>query len=330
MEIPKARKKIVVIGGGTGSFVVLSALRDMGQEVSAIVTMSDNGGSSGLLRDELGVLPPGDVRQCLVALSGAPELLRQLFTHRFSKGSLAGHTVGNLFLAGLEDMTGSFDQAVKTAAKVLRIRGNVIPATLKPVNLVALLENGKRIYGETNIDIPKHDGKLRIKKLLLKPNASANPAALESITRADYIIIGPGDLYTSIIPNFLIKGIPEAINASRAKKIYICSIMTKFGETNNFSTSDFFNAIKHYVANIDFFIINNEKPRDKFLNLYKKENALPARIDRSALKELPTRVMFGKFLSSNPLARATGHANSSFIRHDPQKIAKALAKIIEL
>jgi len=249
----KQKKNVVVMGGGTGSFAVLSGLRDSGHHISAIVTMSDNGGSSGLLRDELGVLPPGDVRQCLVALSRARKPLRELFTHRFSRGSLKGHTVGNLFLAGLEDMTGSFNKAVKTAAQVLQIQGKVIPVTLKKVTLVATLENGKRIYGETNIDIPKHDGSLRIKKLSLRPAVLANEEAIQSIKEADHIIIGPGDLYSSIIPNFLVKGVAGAINASKAKKIYICSIMTKFGETNNFQVSDFFHTLQQYISDIDYF-----------------------------------------------------------------------------
>lgn len=327
-RVNRIRKHIVVMGGGTGSFAMLSGLRDSGHYISAIVTMSDNGGSSGLLRDELGVLPPGDVRQCLVALSRAQKALRELFTHRFSQGSLKGHTVGNLFLAGLEDMTGSFEKAVKTAADVLQIQGQVIPATLSPVNLVAFLENGKRIFGETNIDIPKHDGELRIKKLLLEPKAAANPAALKSIAQADYIIIGPGDLYTSIIPNLLVGGIPEAINASKAKKIYVCSIMTKFGETNNFSASDFFRAIQYYITKIDYFVLNKEKPLQKFLSIYKKEHAEPVRIDQQKVKALPTRAIYGKFLSSHLLARASGHANSSLIRHDSKKIAQALLNII--
>ena len=190
------------MGGGTGSFMVLSGLRDKGFDLSAIVTMSDNGGSSGLLRDELGVLPPGDVRQCLVALSRAQKPLRQLFTHRFSRGSLKGHSVGNLFLAGLEDMTGSFQQAVRTAALVLQIQGKVIPVMLKKVTLVATLENGKRIYGETNIDIPKHDGNLRIKKLSLRPRVLANEEAIQSIKEADYIILGQAIYIPVLCPIF--------------------------------------------------------------------------------------------------------------------------------
>ena len=316
------------MGGGTGSFMVLSGLRDKGFDLSAIVTMSDNGGSSGLLRDELGVLPPGDVRQCLVALSRAQKSVRHLFTHRFSRGSLKGHSVGNLFLAGLEDMTGSFQKAVKTAAQVLQIQGNVIPVTLKKVTLVATLENGKRIYGETNIDIPKHDGNLRIKKLSLRPRVVANEEAIQSIKEADYIIIGPGDLYSSIIPNFLVQGVAEALNASKAKKIYICSIMTKFGETNDFQASDFFHTLQQYISNIDYFIINDEKPLDKFLAIYKKEQAQPVSIDSQTLKALPTKAIYGKFLASSPQARSAGHANSSLIRHDPKKIAQTLTQII--
>ena len=227
----KNKKKVVVLGGGTGTFTILSGLKKYPFELTAIVAMSDNGGSTGVLRDELGVLPPGDVRQCLVALSRSDKLMRDLMNYRFENGGLKGLSFGNLLLSALEKVTGSFDSAVEKASEILRLDGRVIPATLDEVHLMAQV--GTRIVrGEEKIQMTKLNGSLR--RLWLEPEGRANPKALKAIREADAIIIGPGNLYASLIPNLLVAGIPEAIKKSKAKKIFICSLMTKVEHTKNF------------------------------------------------------------------------------------------------
>src|SRR3989338_10208038 len=234
------RKKIVVIGGGTGTFTVLSGLKKYPVELTAIVSMADDGGSTGVLRDEFGMLPAGDIRRALVALSSYPEkFLTDLFTYRFRDSEVDGHNFGNLILVALERVTGSFEHAVAAASRLLDVRGRVLPVTFSDVRLYAELENGEIIKGETNIDIPKHDGRLLIRRVWLQPKGRANPKALNAIMNADMIIIGPGYLFTSIIPNFLVSGIQNALWKSKAKKVYVANLMTKYGETNGFSGADF-------------------------------------------------------------------------------------------
>jgi uncharacterized cofD-like protein len=236
--------------------------------------MADDGGSSGVLRDEYGVLPPGDIRRALVALSRSDKALRDLFGYRFRSGSLSGHSFGNIFLSTLEKTTGSFSMAVKKAHEVLNVQGMVIPVTLARTRLFAELENGEIIKGETNIDIPKHDPRLKIKKVSLMPPAKANPDAIETIKEADFIIIGPGDLYTSIVPNLLVEGISEAIKKSKAKKAYIVNLMTKYGETNGFDAGDFVGVIEGHLGKnvVDYFVMNKKEPAEDLLEFYKKKD----------------------------------------------------------
>ena len=210
----KRNQKIVVIGGGTGTFVALSGLKKYEVDLSAIITMMDSGGSSGKLRDELGVLPPGDVRQCLVALAKSPKLLREMFNYRFEEGGLKGHTFGNIFLSTLTKTTGSMKMAIEEVGKILRIHGRVIPVTYDKSDLCIELEDGTIIEGETHIDeVESREKRAKIIRAFLKPEAKANPDAVTAIKEADAIIIGPGDLYTSIIPNLLVKGISAAIKS---------------------------------------------------------------------------------------------------------------------
>ncbi|MBI3274356.1 MAG: YvcK family protein [Candidatus Colwellbacteria bacterium] len=267
------RKKIVVIGGGTGSFNVLSALRDKGFELSAIVTMADHGGSSGILRDELGVLPPGDVRQCLVALAQSRDSLRELFTYRFHKGGLKGHTLGNIFLAACEDLTGSFEKAVLLASDVLRIQGKVYPVTLKRVELCMRLKNGQTLKGEPAITKSTELSSLGISKIFLRPRAAANPRAIEAILRADVIILAPGNLYSSLIPNLLVQGVSDSLLQSRAKKIYICNLMAKYGQTEGLCVHAFTQELERW-AGFHFFdtvLYNTKKPSLRLLSRYRRE-----------------------------------------------------------
>lgn len=314
------QKRIVTMGGGTGTYVVLSALKNFDFNLSAIVSMSDDGGSTGRLRDDYGVLPPGDIRRSLIALSTTSKPLRKLFDYRFENGDLDGHNFGNLFLSALEKIEGSFYQAVLTASKMLSVKGRVIPVTLNDVRLQAELENGEVISGETNIDIPKHNPMLKIKKVFLKPAAKANRDALKAIQAADLIIIGPGDLYTSVIPNFLVAGIGRAIRNSRARKIYLCNLMTKHGETNGFSVIDFLETVGNYLGSetIDYVLVNSKKPGRVRLKRYAEENA--------EMVVLPKD--YRERLNKTEMVKADLLTKSGLIRHDPKKLANKILNLL--
>lgn len=316
------QKKIVVIGGGTGVFTVLSGLREYPFRLSAVVSMADDGGSTGVLREEFGVLPPGDIRRALVALAGHgdKEILSALFNYRFEKGyGLEGHNFGNLFLAALERLTGDFSAAVGEVSRLLGVQGEVIPVTLEQTTLWAKLEDGTFVKGETNIDIPKHDGRLRISRVFLKPKPRPNPAALRAIRDADAIVIGPGDLYTSIVPNLLVSGIAAAIRRSSAKKIYVGNIMTKFGETYGFGAAEFLRVIEAYLGMgvLDYFVLNGERPNRERLKPYIRERAEPVRVDDGDLPSGGPAVVKARLLRKGRL-----------IRHDPQKLAHTLALLV--
>ncbi len=241
------KPNIITIGGGTGLSVLLRGLKKLPVNLAAIVTMTDNGASSGRLRRAYGVLPPGDVRQCLVALADDEELLTRLFNYRFSLGhGLSNHNFGNLFLLALTDISGNFDQAVRESSRILAITGQVLPSTLTCVNIGAKLANGNIVLGESDIPILGH--RSPIKKIILIPaRAKANPDALKAIDQADLILIGPGSLYTSIIPNLLIQGVVKAIvNNHHAKKVYICNVSTERGETEHYGVEDHLNALIYH------------------------------------------------------------------------------------
>ena len=313
-------KNVVTIGGGTGTYVVLTALKGFDFNLSAVVSMCDDGGSTGQLRDDYGVLPPGDIRRSLIALSATSRSLRRLFDYRFKDGSLQGHNFGNLFLTALEKSEGSFHQAVLTASQLLNVKGRVIPVTLSNVRLQAELENGEVISGETNIDIPKHNPKLKIKKVFIKPTAHPNRYALEAIREANLIVIGPGDLYTSIVPNLLVCGIAKAVRSSRARKIFICNLMTKNGETNNYSVVDFLEAIENYLGKniIDYILINSKKPGKVRLKRYAEESCVPVILPKDS------RVKFEKTV----ILRADVLSKSGLIRHDPKKLARQILNLV--
>jgi uncharacterized cofD-like protein len=314
--------KVVVIGGGTGTFTVLTALRGCSAplHLSAIVTMADSGGSAGRLRDQYGVLPPGDVRRALVALSGASNTLRKLFNYRYKSGDLKGHSFGNIFLSTLEKVTGGFGDAVKEAARVLNINGAVIPVTLDNVNLCAELANGSIVRGETNIDIPRHDPTIPIKKVWLEPSARINPEAKKAILAANIVVIGPGDLFTSLVPNLLVRGVVAAIKKSKAKKVYICNLMTKYGETNGFAAQDFIDTIEKYLGKgvLDYTIFNNKKPSISILRRYRKENAHFVDLGELSLTSRQPKIILADLLD-----------RGRFIRHNPhKKLAQVLLSLI--
>lgn len=312
-------KNVVVIGGGTGTYTVLSGLKKYPLNLTAVVSMADDGGSTKVLREEFGILPPGSVRPALIALSQAEQPLSALFNFRFGNGSFNGHNFGNLFITALTKQLGSFEEAIEMAGKILNIKGRVIPSTLSDVRLFAKLENGEIIKGEENIDVPKHDAALKIQRVWLEPESTGNPRALDAIKEADLIVIGPGDVFSSIIPNFLAKGVKEALKKSKAKKVYVCNIMTKFGETGGFTSLDFFNTIEQYLGKgvIDYILINKKKPSRVRVKKYETEKAQFVEHDPKDFKGNPVKVF------QKDLIRSEG-----FIRHDPDTLAKAIISLL--
>ena len=247
--------RIVAIGGGTGMSALLRGLKTYTSNLSAILTVADDGGSSGRLRDEYRVLPPGDFRQCLIALADAEPLMKQLFDHRFKEGSLDGHSFGNLFIMAMADVTGNFEHALRESGKVLAVKGTIVPSTLQDVTLVASI-NGSNVEGESKI--PKQNG--RISQVFLKPDgAQVNPEATQAILAAELIVIGPGSLYTSILPNLLVEGMVEAIKASPALKLLVCNLASQMGETDGYGVDDYLHVIQDHVGGnlFDFVLVNS-------------------------------------------------------------------------
>jgi len=247
--------RIVAIGGGTGLSSLLRGLKTYTSNLSAIVTVADDGGSSGRLRDEYRILPPGDFRQCLVALADAEPLMKQLFDHRFKEGSLDGHSFGNLFIMAMADVTGNFEHALRESGKVLAVKGTILPSTLQDVTLVASM-NGRSVEGESKI--PKQNEP--ISQVFLKPDgAQANPEAVQAILNAELVVIGPGSLYTSILPNLLVEGMVEAIKASPALKVLVCNLASQKGETDGYNVDDYLRVIREHVGSnlFDFVLVNS-------------------------------------------------------------------------
>ncbi|MDO8669552.1 MAG: YvcK family protein [Candidatus Buchananbacteria bacterium] len=307
-------KKITVIGGGTGTYNLLLGLKQYDVSLSAVVTAADSGGSSGRLRDEFGVLPPGDLRRCLVALSeNRGDIWRQIFEYRF-EGENEKNNMGNLIITALTKITGDFPTAIEAAAELLEVKGQVVPATLDNVHLCAELENHQLVYGETNIDIPKHNPELKIKRVFLEPKAFAYKKAISAIMNSDLVVIGPGDLYTSIIPNLLVEGVVAALKVTEAKVVYVCNVMTKYGETNNFSASDFIKEIQRYSNQaIDHVILNTKRPSEESSQSYGQENSFFVKPDVSGdLKHVTKADLIN---------------DSILFRHDSKKLAKIIMEI---
>ncbi|HJX05693.1 MAG TPA: gluconeogenesis factor YvcK family protein [Candidatus Nanoarchaeia archaeon] len=309
-------QKIVVIGGGTGSYTVLRGLKKYDVELTAVFNMMDSGGSAGRLRDEFGFLPAGDVRRGLIALSPETSMLRKLFEYRFSKGQgLEGHNFGNLFLTALRDITGSDVQAIEDAGKILNIKGRVLPVTTTDCHVGAILENGQVIVSEVNLLIPKHDPRLRVKKVFLMPKAKAYKPAVESILKANKVVIAPGGLHYSLLPSILVSGVKDALKKSRADKIYVCNIMTQYGDSTGFKASDFVKEMEKYLGKgvIDYVICNNKRPSAKLIQEYGKEKAEYVEPDIVSKK---FRVIKTDLLDNIHLAR-----------HNPDKLAKTIMNI---
>jgi len=319
------RPKIVVIGGGTGSFAVLSGLKKLNCDLTAVVSMVDDGGSTGILRDELGVLPPGDVRQCLVALSKSSNVMRKLFNFRFRTGSLKGHSFGNLFLISLEKVTGSFRNAVIEASNILAIRGKVLPVTLENTRLFIKIDNGKILEGEKYLDSYDFSNQ-KIKQVFLKPKVKINPDVKDSLKEADLVVIAPGTLHGSLIPNFLVFGFSSALKNTKAKIIYVCNLMS-IAREKDFFLEDYVDELEKYLGRslIDFVLFNIRKPPTKVLLEYKKEGEEPVKIGEiQHLKNKKFKVVKADFISNH--FRKTSNSKN-LVRHDKEKLAKAILKI---
>lgn len=319
-------KKILVIGGGTGTFTVLSGLKKYDLEIKAIVSMMDSGGSAGRLRDQLGVLPPSDIRQCLVALSESSKLWRKLFLYRFNSGDLNGHNFGNILITALEKNCKNYQEVIDNASLVLHTKGEVIPVTFTKTNLCVEYEDGEIIKQEKNVDTAFHKT-TKIKKAFLEPVAKVNKKATYAILESDYIILGPGDLYTSLIPNLIVTGIKGSLKKTKAKIIYISNLMNKPGQTNNYKISDYIYDLESYLGRkIDIILINNEKISKKLLNLYKtRENNTQVLDDLDKdKKNIRLPLISGKIIKKI----AGDNLERSLIRHDSNKIAKAIWKIV--
>jgi len=320
--------KVVVMGGGTGTFTVLSGLKKYPLDLTAIVTMADDGGSTGRLRDEFGVLPPGDLRQCLVALSHGSDVLRKVFNHRFERGELSGHSFGNLFISTLEQVTGNLDDALEMAGEILKIRGNVIPVTLDKIRLVAELRNGKVLQGEAQISDYQLVSRFGIKRIYLEPKAKPNSRALQALKDADAIVIGPGNLYCSLLPNFLVDGVRNALVKSKGKKIYVASLMNKHGHTDDFTVYDYIQELEKKLKSgiIDTIIYNTKKPPAALLRKYADEGAP---VEFKGGNGASDRTFIGANLLAPELYEGSRAdvVQRTLIRHDPDKLAK---KIIEL
>lgn len=325
----KQGAKIVVIGGGTGSFTLLNGLKHYASNITALVNMADDGGSTGQLRDELGVLPPGDVRQCLVALSDNPRV-RDLFNYRFEEGSLKGHAFGNLFLTALEKMSGNFAEAVELASEVLNITGRVEPVTLTNVTLCAQGRTGESLKGEFNI---AHQELADQPKIWLEPEAEANPRAIEAIEKADIVVIAPGNLYGSLAPALVVPGIGEALKKTKARCVYISNLVTKPGPTDGFAVHDFAEEIERLAGGefLDAVIYNTLTPPERLLERYAHEGEYIVAVDEAKLKAAHYETHGRDIMAlsgwdgaqqSDPLAGVR-----SFIRHDSNEVARAIMRL---
>lgn len=308
--------KIVVIGGGTGLSTLLRGLKQYSSNITAIVTVADDGGSSGRLRREMGILPPGDIRNCIAALADEEKLLTELFQYRFHAGDgLSGHSFGNLFISAMTEITGDLEQAIDASAKVLAIRGKVLPATLTDVSLWAKLADGRIIEGESKIT----EAMGQIRQIGCHPaDPVALPAALAAIKEADYIIIGPGSLYTSIIPNLLVPAIRQALAQVTVPRVYVCNIMTQPGETDNYSVADHIRAIEKVCEErvFDAVLAQRTAPSPQSLQLYAQEHSHPVFLDREEVGKMGYRIVLANVMAEDEV--------TAKVSHDPQRLARVL------
>lgn len=333
IDLRKA-KKVVVIGGGTGTYTVLSGLKKYPLDLSVVVSMTDSGGSNRVLRDEFGLLPTSDIRQCMVALASddSDENLRKLFTYRYTAGvGISGMTFGNLFMAALTDIYGSQQKAIQKTCEILGVKGNILPVTFDNSHLVARYENGQQVLGEHYIDEPEPEiADYKIVQLEVIPKATANPEAIKAIKNADLIVIGPGDLYTSIICNLVVDRIAKAIKNSKAKKLYILNLMTRFGQTDHFSAYNHIQELEKYLGTnvIDICLVNSGLKFPKgILKRYREEKAYPVKDDLNG--KLKLKVVRRNLIANDVFTKPkSDRLHRSLIRHDPNKLAKVIMSLL--
>ena len=317
-------KKIVVMGGGTGNFTVLRGLKNFDVELSAIVSMADDGGSTGVLRDDLGVLPPGDVRQCLVALSNSSKLMRSLMNYRFEHGGLGGHSFGNLLLSALEKVMGSFEQAVEEVGRILYIKGKVIPVTMQQVRLKMFLKDRTLLEGEGKIYLSDQIDK-GYSSIFLEPYPKPNFHAIEEIMNADLVVVGPGGLHTSIIPILLVEEVSQALIATRAKIIYVSNLMNRRGQTTGFRVGDYLAEIMRYIGKdvFDFILVNDQLPTKELIEKYVEEGELVKN------DIISSRVIFAPLLGELAVKKKGDVLmRRNLIRHNSKQLAREIMKIV--
>ncbi|WP_425058442.1 Gluconeogenesis factor [Sporomusa carbonis] len=308
---------VTVIGGGTGLSVLLRGIKSITSNITAIVTVADDGGSSGRLREDLGIIPPGDLRNCLVALADTEPLMEKLFQHRFGgHGELAGHSFGNLFIAAMAEIVGDVELALKESCKVLAVRGQVLPSSTERIRLVAEMTDGSVVQGESQIPLA---GK-QIKQVYIRPeNVRPVKGAVEAVNEADVCILGPGSLYTSVLPNLLVKDIAAALRESDAVKIYICNVMTQPGETDNYSASDHIKAIIDHIGPgcIDIAVVNVQEVAPELREVYAQQGAYPVVPDIDAIEALGIKVVKANLISETNL-----------VRHDPVRLSRTIMSMV--
>lgn len=317
---PGGAPRIVAIGGGHGLSTMLRGLKHYSRDITAIVTMADDGGGSGMLRQDLGMLPPGDARDCVMALANTEPVMEQLMTYRFQDGSLAGQNFGNLFIAALNGITGSFSEAVRRMGQVLAITGRVLPVTEESIHLQAQFEDGSTVFGESAIFYHKKETRKHIRRVVLTPeHPRAFPETLEAISRADLILIGPGSLYTSIIPNFLVDGITQAVKSARGYKLMVMNLMTQDGETEGLTASDHLRElIRHGESGmINGCLVNSSPVPEHLEEEYRREGAGVLQVDREQLAKMGVQVYEAPLLSDA----------CEYARHDPKLLAEAIMNI---
>ena len=326
----KNPKRVVVIGGGTGSFVILSGLKNYPVELAAVVTVTDSGGSSGRLRSEFGFLPVGDIRQCLAALASENkhDYIRQLLLYRFAKGrGLTGHNLGNLILTALTEMTGSEPKAIEVASQIFRLRGEVLPVSLNKVDLVASYEDGTQIIGEHQIDEPCHRGGKRLIKIATNKPAKIYTCVKQVLAQAEMVVLAPGDLYTSLLPNFIVKGVSEVLRQTKGSLVYIMNLMTRYAQTHGLTAADHLQEIEKYVGQrIDKILVNQTPIPSPILSLYEQEKAYPVIDDLGD----DARVVRGDFLNRQLMQKPKGdQLHRALIRHHSQKVARKLISFLK-
>ncbi|MHB8169472.1 MAG: gluconeogenesis factor YvcK family protein [Thermoleophilia bacterium] len=307
---------VVVIGGGTGLATLLRGLKAYTARLTAVVTVADDGGSSGRLRREMDILPPGDIRNCLTALAEDESLMSRLFQYRFEEGPLSGHSFGNLFLAALTKVTGDFEEAIRLSSNILAIRGTVLPASLEKVSLTAELDDGRRVAGQSSIV----NSRQSCRRIWLEPQAArATRAAVEAIAGADIVVIGPGSLFTSIIPNLLIGEIAEAVSNAACRRIYVCNVMTQPGETLEFSAADHLDALEQHTRKgiVDTIVVNDVAPPPAVVKLYLRQGAAPVLIDQERLQHAGVAVVVADICSAG-----------DFFHHDSERLAAVVMSLL--